>query len=96
MAAQRLISFTVALNGTRVNPFERMGLTQNPFPQIADSRYDRWMLNIQKLGGPPIPEDHEKYIRETLIGCSEELIEICVLKFRRGEYVTFQITFPEG
>jgi hypothetical protein len=67
------MKITVALNGTDKNPFEQYGVTQNPFPQIAEYEYAPACLRLQKLGGLPIPQNNaEQYIRETLKGFSEE------------------------
>ena len=87
----------VALNGTDSNPYEVLGLTQNPIPQTGKYEWDAACLRLQKLGGPPIPKENpEKYIRETLAGfCSEELISLCLSKYLPGLYTTFTITFPD-
>lgn len=86
----------VALNGTDKNPFTIYGVSQNPFPQIAKREYQARIMNMQKLGGPPIPKDNaEHYIRETLNGWSQEFIELCVSKYRPGEYVKFEVNFDD-
>lgn len=91
MTKKRRITFTVRLNGTDTNPFEKMGLTQNPFPQIAEYEFAGGCLQLQKLGGPPIPDTN--YIREVLNGFSEEFIEGCCQRFKKGEMVTFNVYF---
>lgn len=83
--------FKVALNGTDENPYYRFGLSQNPFAQ--DAKYSECLLRVQKLGGDPIP--NEEYIRETLKGFSEEFIDGCCERFRKGEYVEFFVEFPD-
>ncbi len=86
---------TVALNGTDVNPFAIHGLTQNPFPQIAKAELMGAMNSLNKLGGPPIPHDtYEAYIRDVLKGWSEEFVAGCVARFKPGEMVKFEVTFP--
>ena len=40
----------VRLNGTDTNPFHRLGVTQNPFPQIASYEHGEHCLHLQKLG----------------------------------------------
>jgi hypothetical protein len=90
------MKFKVALNGTETNPWEKFGLTQNPFPQLAKYEYDAACLRLQKLGGPPIPHDKaEQYIREVLKGFSKEFIDICCMKFEPGKMVEFDIHFDE-
>jgi hypothetical protein len=81
----------VCLNGTTENPYHRFGLSQNPFPQIAKYEYTKACLQLQKLGGDPIP--NERYIRDTLAGFSNEFIELCCKQFMPGEYVTFEVEF---
>jgi hypothetical protein len=83
----------VELNGTNENPYNVFGLTQNPFPQIAKMEYMHHCLNLQKLGGEPIP--NVEYIREVLKGWSEEFIELCCSRFKPGEYVEFIVKLPE-
>lgn len=87
-------SVIVNLNGTDSNPFHRYGLTQNPFPQLARAETDRQILRMQALGGDPIPDTD--YIRTFLAGyCSDEFIDGCVARFRKGEMVTFEITWKD-
>lgn len=83
----------VALNGTNENPYHKYGLTQNPFPQLANAEYQSGCLRVQSLGGDPIP--NVEYIREKLEGMTEEFIDLCCSQFRKGEYVTFMVSFPE-
>jgi hypothetical protein len=85
----------VALNGTDTNPFAIYGATQNPFPQIAKYELQAHIINLQKLGGPPIPQDRpEEYIREVLKGWSEEFIQLCLKNYKPGEYVRFEVKVP--
>lgn len=82
----------VELNGTSVNPFHKMGLTQNPFPQIASAELSGSCLHLQKLGADPIP--NADYIRKHLEGrMSQEFIELCCEQFKPGELVSFEIEF---
>ena len=86
----------VALNGTDKNPFEKYMLLQNPFPQIAEYEYTGYCLQLQKLGGAPIPKDNaENYIRDTLKGFSKEFVNLCVERYKPGEYVKFEVQFNE-
>lgn len=86
----------VSLNGTEQNSFAAYGVSQNPFPQIASYELQAHIMNLQKLGGPPIPKDNaEGYIREVLKGWSEEFISICLNKFVIGAYVKFDVDVPD-
>lgn len=88
MATMRL---TVNLNGTDTNPWHQYGLMQNPFPQIADARYEKQIRHLAKLGADPIPDTN--YIRKHLEGWSKEFVDGCCERFRKGEMVTFNIQF---
>lgn len=81
----------VTLNGTTMNPFHRLGLRQNPFPQIAKAEVDRLCLHLQVLEGDPIP--NIDYIRKHLKGWSDEFVQICCHKFTPGEMVTFYVAW---
>jgi hypothetical protein len=85
--------FKVELNGTNENPYHRFGLSQNPFPQIAKHEFAQHMLQIQKLGGDPIP--NTQYIRDTLKGFTNEFINGCCEHFIPGQYVTFEMEYPD-
>ena len=81
----------VELNGTDENPYHGLGLTQNPFPQIAEYRYTADVLHLQKLGGDPIPD--MAYIRKHLEGWKPEFVDLCCEKFKKGELVKFTVEF---
>lgn len=83
----------ITLNGTDKNPWHKMNLKQNPFPQIARAEYNDAERQINSLDGDPLkgPED----IRKRLKGFSEELIELCIKHYQPGKRVRFSITFPE-
>lgn len=87
------MKITVELNGTDVNPYHKLGLTQNPFPQTAKYEYDAACLCVQSLGGDPIPDTD--YIRERLKGFSAEFIELCVSQFRPGQLIKFVVEWNE-
>lgn len=87
-------TITVHLNGTDTNPFHRLGLTQNPFPQLARMETDRQILRVQALGGDPIP--NANHIRTFLAGyCSDEFINLCAARFKKGEMVTFDMAWKD-
>lgn len=91
---KKIITMRVALNGTQENPYHKLGLTQNPFPQIAKHEWVGAERRLQSLGGDPIPNtDH---IRKVLLGFSPEFIELCCSQFKPGLYVTFDVEFPVG
>jgi hypothetical protein len=83
----------VKLNGTNTNPWFRMGVRQNPFPQHPRAELMRAMKQLNSLDGEPLkgPDD----IRERLAGWSEEFIELCIQQFKPGERVKFMVEFPE-
>ncbi len=82
----------VNLNGTDTNPFHVMGLTQNPFPQLARYEFDRYTLHLAKLGADPVPDTD--YIRAHLRGWSPEFVELCCKHFVRGKMVRFVVEWP--
>jgi hypothetical protein len=81
----------VVLNGTSENPYHKMGLKQNPFTQTGKAEYDDTAL--RKLGSDPIPSTD--YIREVLVGWSQEFIDLCCRQFVPGEIVRFEVEFEE-
>jgi len=84
----------VELNGTSENPYHKMGLTQNPFPQTAKYELDAHCLRLQSLGGDPIP--NTDYIRERLAGgFSDEFIELCCRNFQPGKMVKFVVEWKD-
>ncbi len=88
------MTITVNLNGTDENPFHKLGLSQNPFPQVATHGMTSHVVHLQALGADPIPDTD--YIRKHLDGrCSQELIDLCCKNFVKGKMVTFDITFPD-
>jgi hypothetical protein len=85
----------IILNGTDENPFHRMGLTQNPFPQLAKAEWDAATLRLQSLAGDPIP--NTDYIRERLDGFFvKEFIDMCCDRFVKGEKVEFHVNWKES
>lgn len=81
----------VVLNGTDFNPYSEYGLRQNPFPQIAEAGIAPQLLHLARLGGDPIPDT--TFIRNHLKGWSEEFIEMCCKKFRKGFIVKFWVSW---
>jgi hypothetical protein len=87
-------TITVTLNGTNENPWYRLGVRCNPFPQIAKCEWDAGQRALNELDGDPLagPQD----IRTRLDGkVSRELIELCVAQFIPGQRVEFNFTFEE-
>lgn len=82
----------IVLNGTDVNPWHRLGLTQNPFPQLGRCEYDAACLVVQSLGGDPIPDTD--YIRNKLRSFDKEFVDLLCSQFRKGEIVRFTVEFP--
>ena len=84
----------VVLNGTNENPFHRMGLKQNPFPQIARYEVAAQCLHLQVLAGDPIP--NTDFIRQHLKGWSQEFVDLLCQEFCPGVYVSFTVEFPDN
>jgi len=88
------LTIEVRINGTAVNPWHSLGLTQNPFPSLGKIEYDRGCLRLQGLDGDPVPDTG--YIRAYLKGyVSDEMIELCCKQFKKGERVQFKVSFKE-
>lgn len=83
----------VVLNGTDTNPFHRLGLSQNPFPQVAKTEYASHLLHLAKLGAEPIVDTNQ--IRAHLAGWSQEFVDLCCANFRKGEMVRFRVTWKD-
>ena len=86
------IAINVTINGTDTNPWRRLGLKQNPFPQTGIAEFAAGERQLASLDGDPVtgPDD----IRKRLAGCSQELVNLCIANWRPGQRVKFQITFP--
>lgn len=87
------LTMTVTINGTDSNRWNRLGMTQNPFPQLGKSEYDIGEMQIASLDADPVtgPDD----IRQRLRGFSDEFIEGCISRYTPGERVRFTISFPD-
>ena len=84
----------VSLNGTNNNPYHKYGLRQNPFPQIAEHKYYAACMHLQALDGDPIPDTD--FIRRHLAGWfSQEFIDLCCIKFVKGEIVQFEVEWRD-
>ena len=89
-------TIVVSLNGTDTNPFEKMGLTQNPYGQLNKAETDEGERRLNNLGADPIPtENAEAYIREKLAGFSPEFVDLCVKLYRPGKMVKFKVKWPK-
>jgi hypothetical protein len=88
-----VITVTIRLNGTDTNPWHKMGLKQNPFPQMAKAEYAGADMLIASLDGEPIKDEDD--LRKRLTGCSQQFIDLCVQNFKKGERTSFEISFPE-
>jgi hypothetical protein len=84
----------ITINGTDVNPFHKLGLTQNPFPQIGKAEWDAGELALNSLAGDPVKSAAD--IQARLKGkVSQELIDLCIAQFKPGVEVHFEIVFEE-
>ena len=89
-----MIKIVVKLNGTDKNPFEAMGLTQNPFPVIAKAEYESACLALQSLEGIPLLDELD--IRKRLTGKVDEyIIMVCCIKFQPGKMSEFNLILEE-
>ena len=85
------ITWKFSINGSDSNPFEEMGLIQNPFPQHGDYQLNGCDLAIQSLGGEPITSESD--IRDRLDKhFSEEFIESIVKRYIPGQIVNCEVT----
>lgn len=85
------LKLVVTINGTSGNPWHKMGLTQNPFPQIPRAEFTKYMQDLARLDSEPILNVSQ--IKEILVGWSPEFIDICCSKFEAGERVRFEVTY---
>jgi hypothetical protein len=87
------MELTIRLNGTSENPYHKLGTTCNPFSQIADAQYDKYVMQVQQLGADPIPDTD--FIRKHLQGFSQEFIDLLCRRFEKGKMVEFRVKFNE-
>lgn len=90
--SMRMATITVVLNGSNQNPFERMGLRCNPFPQVGDYELMPLQSRLAELGGEPIKDEAD--LRKRLEGFTPGFIEGCINRYIPGQVVKFTITFP--
>jgi len=88
-----MVTIRIRINGTDTNPWHKLGMKQNPFPQLGKMKYDRAEMMLNSLDGDPIKDPQD--IRERLKGFDPEFIEGCIKRYRPGERVEFTIIFPE-
>ena len=86
------ITIRVTLNGTDTNRWARWGLMANPFPQTGIMEFHNAEMQVASLDGVTIRSAAD--IRERLDGFAPEFIDLCISQFRRGERVSFLVTFP--
>lgn len=89
------ITMTIRLNGTGENPWHKMNLTQNPFPQVGKMEYMAGQMALNSLDGDPLTGTDD--IKKRLKGkVSDELIALCCRHFMPGQRISFQIYFEEN
>lgn len=86
-------TYTVRLNGTDENPYEKWGLRANPFPQIGKAEWAVHERTLNMLAAEPIPD--VEFLRQRLAGFSKEFVELCCGQFRKGEIVTFDVSWSD-
>lgn len=82
----------VTINGTAENPWHRLGLKANPFPQIAKVEAAGANAVLRSLDSDPIHNEAE--LRKRLQGCSSEFVNGCIERYTPGKRVSFAIEFP--
>ena len=87
------LTIRVRINGTGINPWHKMGLRCNPFPQIGRAEFDRGERQLASLDGDPIRDEAD--LRARLAGFDPGFIDGCVARWRPGERVSFTFTFPD-
>ena len=87
-------TITIKINGTKENPWHKMGFTQNPFPQIAKAEYGAGERAIASLDGDPIKDADD--IRNRLKGFDPEFVDGIIARWVPGERTEFEFTFGEG
>jgi hypothetical protein len=89
------VRFVVTLNGTSENPYLRLGLRQNPFPQVGRMEYSRVNHSLARLAAEPMPtvDDLRRVLRE--LGSTDEFRALCLTQYRPGEVVEFEIYIPQ-
>lgn len=83
----------IVLNGTDENPYLKLGFTQNPFPAIPKDEFAVANRIVADLEANPIKDEID--LRKRLQGCTEEFINGCILRFKKGMKVTFEIEWPD-
>lgn len=92
MNKPEIYTLRVLLNGTDVNPFEKLGTSCNPFPAVPIYEFQGSTMALQRMCGPKIESADE--IRRTLKGAfTDEFVEYIAGRFRPGELVKFRIQF---
>ena len=88
------IELNVTINGTGINPWQRFGLRQNPFPQTGKAQYAAGERKLASLDGDPVRTADD--IRERLAGFDPAVVEGIIQRWQPGHRVRFKIVFPGG
>jgi len=88
-----LYYLTVTINGGTKNPWHRLGLKQNPFPQLGRAEFNRGERQLNSLDGDPIKSEQD--LRDRLVGFDPHFINGCVRRWKPGKRVRFLVTFPK-
>jgi hypothetical protein len=84
----------VSLNGTKINPFHKYGIKQNPFPQLGKAQWAEAERRVAQLGGNPLRDTDQ--IREILKGFDQTFVNLCCFHFKKGEYIRFAVEWTES
>ena len=89
------MKMVVTINGTFQNPWTKMNLTRNPFPQLPYAELQGAMMQLNSLDADPIPADNfEAEIDRRLEGWSEEFRDACKSMYKPGQRTRFSCDFP--
>ena len=83
----------VTINGTDTNRWHKMGLRQNPFPQIPKQELTEAMMQLNSLDGDPIRDEAD--LRSRIAGYTTEFVDACVQMWEPGKRTQFVVTYPE-
>ena len=84
-----MASMKVTINGTNKNPFIRLGLTCNPFPQLGEYSLDAGEHPVNLLASTQIVSTSQ--IQSILKGFTPEFVNLCCHKFAPDEVVEFTV-----
>jgi len=89
------ITLRVTINGTDVNPYHKLGLKQNPLPQLGKAEYDYICQKLNLLEATPMKSKEELRAWLKKEGCHDgQFVDLCLQHYERGKRTRFYISFP--